>query len=119
VLLLADPGIGKTHLARTFLERHRRTTAALSARAFRLGATESFGVWSQALEDHLRGLSADEVTALCGGYLDDLAPLAPIVTRQWPDAAASGSASWPGSALRRITSRYQRALAFGIRRCVG
>jgi DNA-binding CsgD family transcriptional regulator len=76
VLLLADPGIGKTHLARTFLERHRRTTAALSARAFPLGASESFGVWSQALEDRLRGLTANEVTALCGGYLDDLAALA-------------------------------------------
>lgn len=72
-LLLGDPGIGKTHLARTFVERHRRGAAVLSARAYPLGRAESFGVWSQALEDHLRGLSADQVAGLCGGYLDDLA----------------------------------------------
>jgi DNA-binding CsgD family transcriptional regulator len=86
VLLLADPGIGKTHLAREFLARNRRKTISLSARAFPLGASASFGVWSEAFEHHLRGLPAEDVTALCGGYLDDLAALLHSV------AAVRGSA---------------------------
>jgi predicted ATPase len=86
VLLLADPGIGKTHLAREFLARNRRKTTSLSARAFPLGASASFGVWSEAFEHHLRGLPAEDVTALCGGYLDDLAALLHSV------AAVRGSA---------------------------
>ena len=52
VLLLADPGIGKTQLAREFLARNRRRTIGLSARAFPLGASASFGVWSEAFEHH-------------------------------------------------------------------
>jgi DNA-binding NarL/FixJ family response regulator len=75
VLLLADPGIGKTQLAREFLARNRRRTIGLSARAFPLGASASFGVWSEAFEHYFRGLRPDEVTRLCGGYLDDLAAL--------------------------------------------
>ena len=75
VLLLADPGVGKTHLAREFLERNRRRTIGLSARAFPLGVSASFGVWSEAFEHHVRGLPAKDVRRLCGGYLDDLAAL--------------------------------------------
>src|SRR5690349_17154574 len=86
VLLLADPGIGKTQLAREFLARNRRRTIGLSARAFPPGASASFGVWSEAFEHHFRGLPAEDVTALCGGYLDDLAALLHSV------AAVRGSA---------------------------
>src|SRR5262249_58199423 len=56
VLLLADPGIGKTRLAREFLARSQARVVGLSARAYPLGETASFGVWSEALESHLRGL---------------------------------------------------------------
>ena len=75
VLLLADPGIGKTRLAREFLARNRRKTIGLSARAFPLGASASFGVWSEAFEHHFRGLPPEDVLRLCGGYLGDLAAL--------------------------------------------
>ncbi|HYT81588.1 MAG TPA: LuxR C-terminal-related transcriptional regulator [Actinomycetota bacterium] len=75
VLILADAGIGKTRLAREFLARIRGETITLSARAYSLGETASFGVWSEALERHLRGLTTQEVTDLCGGFLDDLAAL--------------------------------------------
>jgi DNA-binding NarL/FixJ family response regulator len=75
VILLADPGIGKTWLAREFLARNRRRTIGLSARAFPLGASASFGVWSEAFEHYFRELPSEDVTRLCGGYLDDLAAL--------------------------------------------
>jgi DNA-binding CsgD family transcriptional regulator len=87
VLLLADPGIGKTSLAREFLARRRGRATALSARAYSLGETASFGVWSEALESHLRGLDPEEVARQCGGFLDDLAALIRSV------AAVRGSVS--------------------------
>jgi DNA-binding NarL/FixJ family response regulator len=73
VLLLADAGIGKTRLAREFLIRKRGRATTLAARAYPLGETVSYGVWSEALESHLRGLGAEEISELCGGFLDDLA----------------------------------------------
>src|SRR6266536_3009791 len=73
VVLLADAGIGKTRLAQEFLARRRGRAITLSARAYSLGETASFGVWSEALERHLRDLDAEGVSQLCGGFLDDLA----------------------------------------------
>ena len=72
VLLLADAGIGKTRLAREFLARKRGRAITLSARAYPLGESVSFGVWSEAFEGHLRRLDAEDVSKLCGGFLDDL-----------------------------------------------
>jgi DNA-binding CsgD family transcriptional regulator/tetratricopeptide (TPR) repeat protein len=96
VLLLADPGIGKTRLAREFLARSHARVVGLSARAYPLGETASFGVWSEALESHLRGLPPDEITKVCGGFLDDLATLLHSV------AAVRGSAQGEPSRLRLL-----------------
>ena len=86
VLLLADAGIGKTRLAREFMRHRRGAVTALPARAYALGETAAFGVWSEALEGHLRLLAPSEVAELCGGFLDDLAALIRSV------AAVRGSA---------------------------
>jgi DNA-binding CsgD family transcriptional regulator len=75
LLLLADAGIGKTRLAREFLTRKRGRTVTLAARAYPLGEAVSYGIWSEALESHLRGLGAEEIIELCGGFLDDLAAI--------------------------------------------
>jgi len=85
VLLLADAGIGKTRLVREFLSRGRGKAIILSARAYPLGETAAFGVWSEALEGYLRGLGTEDVSRLCGGFLDDLAAVVRSV------AAARGS----------------------------
>jgi DNA-binding CsgD family transcriptional regulator len=87
LLLLADAGIGKTRLAREFLARKRRRAITLAARAYPLAETVSYGVWSEALESHLRGLDREEIFELCGGFLDDLAAIVRSV------AAARRSAS--------------------------
>jgi DNA-binding CsgD family transcriptional regulator len=75
LLLLGEPGVGKTRLAAEALESRRRASIALSARAHPLGATASFGLWAEALERHLRALPLEEVARLSGGLLDDLASL--------------------------------------------
>jgi DNA-binding CsgD family transcriptional regulator len=73
LLLLADPGIGKTRLASEFFARKRGRAIILAARAYPFGGSVSFGMWSEALESHLRELASEDVVELCGGLLDDLA----------------------------------------------
>lgn len=74
LLIAADPGVGKTRIAAELVARHPEVVA-LQARAHPLGGTASFGLWAEALDRHLRGLSPAEVVACCGGLLDDLAGL--------------------------------------------
>src|SRR5919109_188914 len=80
VLLLADPGVGKTRLASELLNRNRRKVIGLGARAYPLGGTASFGLWVEAFERHLASLQPAEVRSLCGGVLDDLASVLRSVT---------------------------------------
>jgi Predicted drug exporters of the RND superfamily len=96
VLVLADAGLGKTRLAGELLARHRRGTIGLSARSFPLGGTAPFALWAEALESHLRTLSAEEVGAVCGGFTDDLAGLCRSV------AAARGGAPGPEAPRTRL-----------------
>ncbi|TMD00503.1 MAG: hypothetical protein E6J03_12035 [Chloroflexi bacterium] len=70
-----DPGAGKTRLAEESLARHAAASTTLTARARPLSTVASFGVWAEAFEEHLRQLPPEEVAALCGGFLDDLAGL--------------------------------------------
>ena len=85
VLLVADPGRGKTRLGRELLARRRGRALALSARAYPLGQTAAFGLWSEALE----GISRPPLGGcdLRGGFADDLATLIRSV------AAVQGSAA--------------------------
>jgi DNA-binding NarL/FixJ family response regulator len=75
VLLSGEPGVGKTRLADEAVARLPGPVTFLEARARRLGATASFGLWVDALERHLRTLPREEISALCGGSVDDLASL--------------------------------------------
>lgn len=75
VLLLADPGVGKTRLAADFAARHRHEIRGLSARAHPLSTMTSFGLWVEALDRELRHRPAEQIERLCGGFLDDLGAL--------------------------------------------
>lgn len=75
VLLSGDPGVGKSRLAAEFLGRHRSDVTGLFGRSYPLAATTPFGLWADALEPLLRGLSAEEIRSLCDGFADDLASM--------------------------------------------
>src|SRR2546429_9445900 len=66
VLLLADPGVGKTRLAAELLNRHQRTVIGLSARAYPPRATASFGLWMEGFQRHLSRLSPARIRRPCG-----------------------------------------------------
>lgn len=75
LLVTADAGVGKTRLAAELLARVPQPSVALSARAYPLGDTASFGLWAEALERHLREVPVGDVARLCGGSVFDLAAL--------------------------------------------
>jgi len=74
VLLTGEAGVGKSRLGRELLVRHPETTG-LAAQAYPLAASAAFGLWTEALDPFLQPLTDEEVVALCGGLLDDLASL--------------------------------------------
>jgi predicted ATPase len=98
LMILGEPGLGKTRLIGEFLSAHAGDAIALSARGHPLAITDSFGLWAEALDRHLRRLSDDEVRAICGGLLDDLGALLRTV-------AAAG-----GRDVNRVVSAFSRGL---------
>ncbi len=81
LLLVGEPGVGKTRLAAELAARHGADSVVLSARAYPLGETAAFGLWAEALERQLAGLDAADIIDLCAGFLDDLAGLLHSVAR--------------------------------------
>jgi DNA-binding CsgD family transcriptional regulator len=75
VLLSGEPGVGKSRLAAETLSQSRKGSIGLLARAYPMGETSPMGVWAEAFESHLRSLEPDEISKLCGGFLDDLSTL--------------------------------------------
>ena len=75
VLLLGEPGVGKTRLAEESVLRCGSSTTVLRAQARPLSGTAAFGLWAEALDSHFRELDRDEIFQVCGGHLDDLASL--------------------------------------------
>ena len=104
MLIVGEPGVGKTRLAAELVERHASEILTLSARAYPLGATASLGLWAEGLERHLRGLPHSEVMRLCAGDLDDLAVLLPSAR------AAKGGGDHPEPPRIRLLGALARLL---------
>lgn len=75
VLVVGDPGLGKTRLGQELLTRERHRVLGLSARAHPLSQTTGFGLWVEALERELRGIGEHELRSVCADFTADLATL--------------------------------------------
>lgn len=88
LLIDGEAGVGKTRLALDLMSREREGATVLRARGHPLGSTSAFGLWSDLLDGHLRGLTASAVQTLGGGLVEDLAGLlrsAAAIHGSWRD----------------------------------
>ncbi len=86
LLLSGEPGVGKTRLAREFLNGAGGRFLRLVGAGGPFGRTAAYELWGEALDSYLRSLPPDEIARLCGGFVDDLAALshriAAVATRE-------------------------------------
>lgn len=91
LLLVGEPGVGKTRLATALVDGHARDVVALRARGYPLGTTTPFGLWAEALDGHARRLGVEEARRLWAPWLEPLASVLPALhagggaTRSPPD----------------------------------
>jgi ATP/maltotriose-dependent transcriptional regulator MalT len=109
LVLLGEPGEGKTRLTTDAVVRHRHEPVVLSARGHPLGGAAAFGLWAEALERHLRSLPKAEVDRLCAGLLDDLAGLVLTVAARTPRPAREPSRPRLLEALGALLARLAAA----------
>ena len=60
VLILGEPGVGKTRIGAELLDLHRNGVTGRSG-AIRSAPTASLGLWTEAIERHLHGLDAQDI----------------------------------------------------------
>jgi DNA-binding NarL/FixJ family response regulator len=93
VVILGEPGVGKTRLLADFLALARRKSLILASRAYPLGTTSPFAVISDAIEDHLRTLAPADLERLAGARAADLAPVLPSLAAIAPPSPLEASRS--------------------------
>lgn len=84
VLVVGEPGVGKTRLTAEALRGRRPAPVVLSARGHSLGGAAAFGLWAEALERHLRIVPPAEVDRLWTGLVDDLSGLVLSIAARRP-----------------------------------
>jgi ATP/maltotriose-dependent transcriptional regulator MalT len=80
VLVVGEPGIGKSRLLNEFARRHSRRVNFLAARGSPVSTAIPFSVFVEAIESHLRRLDPAGVLALGGRRLVDLQELLPSIS---------------------------------------
>jgi DNA-binding NarL/FixJ family response regulator len=80
IALGGDPGVGKTRLlSELVVGAGRRGHLVLGGRGTELERGLPFGIWVDALDDHVGSLCSEEVARLAGRHADELARVLPSV----------------------------------------
>ena len=108
VLVLGEPGVGKSRLAEEFLSRHGADAIGLRARGYPMGAAVAFGMWTEAFTALLHPLSDDDVAALCAGFVDPLAEILPRIASIRSNPAASSRHALLGGVAGLLTALVSR-----------
>ena len=117
-LIVGDAGVGKSRLMAETLSAAAAPTACLTARSYRLGATDSFGPWVEALDRYGRSggdavldwpgagrqgpTGREEFLESITTTLDTLSRARPVVIA-FDDMDLSDASSWEG--LRFVSRR--------------
>jgi AAA ATPase-like protein len=80
VIVVGEPGVGKTRLLSEFEAAARRRARCLIGRGSPVGTTIRFPILAEALETQLRDLIPQEIIRVCGRHLHELAEVLPSVS---------------------------------------
>jgi DNA-binding CsgD family transcriptional regulator/tetratricopeptide (TPR) repeat protein len=89
VIVVGEPGVGKSRLLREFASRERRRADFLLGRGSPASTAIPFSLLVEAIESRLRRLPVDEIRGLAGERLPDLAHLLPSVRLAFVEAEAT------------------------------
>ena len=105
-----EPGIGKTRLLEELARRgEERGCVVLTGRGAELEQDLPFGVWVDALDDHVAWLGPERIARMLGDRVAELARVLPSVSAGGRDARARAA----GRALPRAPRRARAARAPG------
>ncbi|MDX6719997.1 MAG: hypothetical protein QOJ63_2251, partial [Solirubrobacteraceae bacterium] len=108
LVLSGEPGVGKTRLLAELFDRSsRRHHLVLTGRGAELEREMPFGVWVDALEDHVCSIGEQELERLAGERVEELARILPCLR---------GTRRPRGAALYDERYRAHRAVRFLIER---
>jgi predicted ATPase/class 3 adenylate cyclase len=102
LLLVGEPGIGKSRLADEFASRAKQRGAhVLWGRCWEAGGASAYWPWVQALRSYVRTSDPEPLRSLLGGRAPELAQLLPELEELYPDLPAPRTLD-PDSARFRL-----------------
>ena len=113
VLLVGEPGIGKTRLAEEVVQDARaRGLTALVGRCWEAGGAPAYWPWVQSLRGHLQRTEPEQLRAQLGAGLADVAQIVPELREMLTDVPEP-SAESEGARFRLFdaTARFLKAVA--------
>jgi DNA-binding SARP family transcriptional activator len=114
VLIVGEPGIGKSRLADELVgEARARGAQVLVGRCWEAGGAPAYWPWVQALRGYVRGADPEVLRAQLGIGAADLAQLLPDVSELFPEVSASPSTESEGARFRLFdaTAAFLKSIA--------
>lgn len=114
VLLVGEPGIGKSRLAEELIHQARMQRAqVLVGRCWEGGGAPAYWPWVQSIREYVRAADAGVLRARLGGGAADIAQMIPDVRERLPDVPEPPSPASEGARFRLFdsTARFLRDVA--------
>jgi DNA-binding SARP family transcriptional activator len=101
VLLAGEPGIGKSRLADTLMERARaRGAGVLAGRCWEAGGAPAYWPWIEALRVYIRDTESEALLEQLGHGAADLAQFLPELRERFPQLPEPPPLEWEGARFR-------------------
>src|SRR5947207_5647514 len=101
LLVVGEPGIGKTRLSAEFVgEAERRGARVLSGRCWEAGGAPAYWPWTQLIRGYMRGADPEILKVQLASSAASVALIVPEVRRLFPDLPESPSLDSEGARFR-------------------